>query len=116
MKKVYILIVFLLLFSIAGCSKKKPEVIIFDETYPNALTPNVKWALVNDPYIAFKEDPDWNSETIGYCRKGEILQVERKTITSNGEEWYCFEQGWLPSGSISVFSNRYKALTAASSL
>ena len=39
----------------------------------------------------------------------DVLQVKGKSVDSKKEVWYLFEEGWLPSASILVYSNRLKA-------
>lgn len=96
-------------FLIIGCAKKDETEIILDNSEPLALAPNVQWAVVSEPYAAFKESKDWSSSVIGHCRKGDILQIKGKSLDSKNEVWYCFEQGWLPSSSVLVYNNRLKA-------
>ena len=99
-----------------SCSKKSEEKIIFDNSQPLALAPDVEWAVVVEPYAVFKETDEWGSATAGHCRKGEILQVKGKSVDAERENWYYFEGGWLPQSCVSIFSNRYKAETVSKSL
>ena len=99
-----------------GCAKKSEEVIVFDNTHPLALAPDVEWAVVTEPYAVFRETDDWSAATEGHSRKGEILQVRGKAVDSNKENWYYFEGGWLPQSCVSIFSNRYKAETVSKNL
>lgn len=109
MRKVFLIfIVVLTLTTVVSCNKDKEEVIEFDESYPLALAPDVKWAVVSEPYSAYKKDADWSADIAGHCRRGEILQVLGKTEV-NGENWYYFENGWLAETSISIYTNRFKA-------
>jgi len=119
MKDKIVLIIFALLFTagaFTGCSKKSEEVIVFDNTYPLALAPDVEWAVVTEPYAVFKDTDEWGAATAGHCRKGEILQVMGKSVDDAKENWYYFEGGWLPQSCVSIFSNRYKAETVSKSL
>lgn len=108
-------ILLFVLFS-SSCIKQKEEAIVFDDSYPLALSPNVTWALITDPYAAYKSEIGWISETNSHCRRGEILQVLGKATDKENNDWYRFEEGWLPSSCLSIYSNRYKALTASSQL
>ena len=103
------LILLLFSFLIIGCAKKDETEIILDNSEPLALAPDVQWAVVSEPYAAFKESKDWSASVIGHCRKGDILQVKGKSLDSKNEVWYYFEQGWLPSSSVLVYNNRLKA-------
>ncbi len=112
---IHVLLLILILIS-TSCTKKQEEVIVFDSSEPLSLAPDVEWALVTDPYAAFRIDTDWNSEITGHCRRGEILQVYAKSIDDEKTVWYKFEQGWLPQKCLKIYTNRYKAQTAAKSL
>lgn len=104
---VFLLVLFSML--IFSCAKKEDEIIFLDNREPLALAPDVQWAVVNEPYVAFKENKEWTSSVTGHCRKGDVLQVKGKSVDSKKEVWYLFEEGWLPSASILVYSNRLKA-------
>ena len=115
MKK-YLVLLFcagLLIFA-SGCKKTddKVETVDFDNSYPFAIAPDVDWAVVSEPYVGFRKEPSRDSATNSYCRKDEILQVTGFAINQEGEQWYLFEKGWIPSSSIVIYSNRYKAESA----
>ncbi len=117
-KRTFVLIFFSLLVSLSliSCNKKKEEVIEFNETHPLSLAPDVEWALITDPYAAYRKDIEWNAEVTNHCRRGDILQVYAKSIDKQKTVWYKFEEGWLPETCLSIYSNRYKAQTAAENL
>ena len=104
------------LFFITSCKKNKEDVIVFDSEYPLALAPDVEWALVTDPYAAYRSSTEWNGQITGHCRRGEILQVFSKSMDEDNNVWYKFEQGWLPQKCLKIYTNRYKAQTAAENL
>lgn len=115
MKKIFLLVlVSLIVFS--SCSKKESEIIVFDNSEPLSLAPDVEWAVVVDPYAAYKSEVGWESSVTGHSRKGDILQVKGKSIDKNNEAWYFFENGWLPQNCISIYSNRLKAKSVSEQL
>ncbi len=110
MKVIKVIICAALIFlSFISCKLRKEEKIVFDQTHPLALAPDVSWAVVSDPYAAYRKEADWNSNGYGHSRRGDILQVLGQSNDKNGEVWYLFEDGWLPDSCLSVFDNRYKA-------
>ena len=115
-KSLVVIFVLLISLSFISCHKKTSEVIVFDNSHPLALAPDVEWAVVTEPYAVFKETDEWNAATAGHCRKGEILQVKGKSVDAEKENWYYFEGGWLSQSSVSIFSNRYKAETVSKNL
>ena len=118
MKNKIILFVLLSILSalFISCSKKSEEKIIFDNSQPLALAPDVEWAVVVEPYAVFRDTNEWSAATAGHCRKGEILQVKGKTVDAAKANWYFFEGGWLPQSCVAIFSNRYKAETVSKGL
>ena len=116
MKKLIYICLLAILILLAGCSKKEEAPVVFDDSQPLALAPDVQWAVVNDPYAAYKEELGWQSTVTGHCRMGDILQVIGKTVDKNKEVWYLFENGWLPQSCLTVYSNRYKAQAVSESL
>lgn len=112
MKKsfVFLAFIFLALFS---CSKDKE--LSFDNSEPLALAPDVSWAVVLEPYVPFRKDCGWEAEISGHCRKGDVMRVEGKVISPD-EVWYKFENGWVPSDAVVVYTNQLRARSAASLL
>lgn len=101
---------------VISCKKKPEELIKFDDSQPLALAPYVEWAVVIDPYAAYRSEANWDSAVFGHCRKGDILQVQGKSIDENKDTWYMFESGWLPSNCLSIYSNRLKAQSESEKL
>ena len=62
------------------------------------------------------KDKKWDSEILGHCRKGDILQVQGSSISSDNVQWFNFIHGWLPFGSVEIYSNRLRAQTFANEL
>lgn len=104
------------MFTVFSCHKNDDTVIVLDNREPLALAPDVEWAVVTDPYAAYKTEVGWTSSVAGHCRKGEILQIKGKSVDSNKETWYFFENGWLPENCLSVFNNRLKASSVSEQL
>ncbi|MBE6352089.1 MAG: hypothetical protein E7060_03980 [Treponema bryantii] len=107
--------IFLILLSVMffSCNDNKEKEIKFDTSHPLELSPNISWAVIIDPYAAFRIDLDWDSSVAAYSRKGDILQVLAKSYDEKSAVWYKFEQGWLPESSVTIYSNRLKAKNAS---
>lgn len=105
-----------LAFIFIACDKNDENPIILDDSEPLALAPNVEWAVVTDPYAAYKTEIGWTSSVSGHCRKGDILLIKGKSLDKNNEKWFYFENGWLPGNCISVYNNRLKAKSVAEQL
>ncbi|MDE5899090.1 MAG: hypothetical protein K2H09_07515 [Treponemataceae bacterium] len=102
------------LFVLTACRRERA--IEFDDSNPLALAPDVSWAVVVEPYAAFRTAAEWNAESGGHCRKGDILQILGKDFGEEQTVWYRFEGGWLPETAVAVYNNRFRAKTAADAL
>ena len=108
-KKVLLFLsIFLLASAFTSCEKQE-DTIVFDEEYPLALSPSVQWAVIKEPYAAYKSSFSWDAKVIGHCRRGEILQVLGRCLDEEGKNWCYFENGWLPESCLNIYSNRLKA-------
>ena len=117
MKRFFFLALFCGAF-FSGCIRQNVPVQ-FDTSDPLALNPEIQWAVVIEPYAAIYEDADYASVVVTHFRKGEILQItgERTVKTDEGvETWYAFDEGWMPSVTITVYSNKMRAQTAVSQM
>lgn len=114
-KYIFLLQLIVSILALSSCYKRTEEEINVADAVPLSLAPDVSWAVISDPYAAYKAEKSWDAESKGYCRKGDILKVEGKSTDENNNEWYKFEGGWLPASSLSVYSNRYKAQSVAKS-
>ena len=112
--KTIILTIFCVLFF--SCNGKDELNIVLDNSQPLALAPDVFWAVITEPYVAYKEEKSWTSNGTGHCRLGDIIQVQGKSSDKENKIWYLFEEGWVSEDCVTVFNNRYKAKTLSESL
>ena len=98
------------IFIFSGC--RKSSVIVLDDSDPLALMPDVKWALIVNPYVGFQKEANWDSDVISHARKGEIFQIAGKSVNYQNEVWYKFEEGYLHESVLLVYSNKLKAKRA----
>ncbi|UTD02828.1 hypothetical protein HRI97_07025 [Treponema socranskii subsp. buccale] len=116
MRVVSAALLFAAFVSFVSCTKKSSESIRLDVSDPLALAPDISWAVVLDPYAAYRHSPSWDDAAEGYCRKGDILQVTGKAAVKESGTWYKFKDGWLPDSAVTIYANRYRAENAAEKL
>ena len=104
------LLLLLCLLSLTSCADKEPAQIDVSHTEYFASSP--KWAVITEPYATYLTSPTQNSEIKSYGRIGDILPVNGIKIEKK-ETWYKFEQGWLPQTSVTIYSNKLQATSAA---
>ncbi len=104
------LLLLLCLLSLSSCAGKEPAQIDVSHTEYFASSP--KWAVITEPYATYLSTPTQESQITEYGRVGDILPVEGIKISYN-ETWYKFEQGWLPQSSVTIYSNKLQATSAA---
>jgi hypothetical protein len=115
----FILISLFFTLNLSSCSKRNSGEIPLDNSDPLALAPDVQWAVVNDPYAAFRTDTSWTADAAGYCKQGEFFPILAITYVDDdkgGQTWYRFKNGWLPGSLLSVYPNKLRAAKAASAL
>ncbi|MBQ0002613.1 MAG: hypothetical protein KBT21_03665 [Treponema sp.] len=101
-----------------SCKNDKDEIDIHQNDML-ALNPNVQWAVVIEPYAAFRTEASWNAGTNDHSRLGDVLMIQGNAIlessneSSSKEIWYRFDKGWLSESSVSVYQNKYKAQSAS---
>ena len=113
-------LVLLASFLFVSCGRTK--MIDISDSYSRELSPSVDWALVHEPYAAFRKEPSFESPVVAHARRGEIMQVlgNRYVTTGSGKNehtvvWYWFEQGWLDESLVTLYDNRFKAQAVAES-
>ncbi|MCF0241487.1 MAG: hypothetical protein HUK25_02565 [Treponema sp.] len=105
---------FLIVFQ--SCFLKKETEILLSDSDPLALSVDVEWAVVTDPYATFRVNKEWDSQDTGHVKKGTVLKVVGYSFSSEHEKWVKFEDGYLPQKSVVVYSNKYQADTEARKL
>lgn len=113
-------LVLLASFLFVSCGRTK--MIDISDSNSLELSPSVDWALVHEPYAAFRKEPSFESPVVAHARRGEIMQVlgNRYVTTGSGKNehtvvWYWFEQGWLDESLVTLYDNRFKAQAVAES-
>ena len=113
-------LVLLASFLFVSCGRTK--MIDISDSNSRELSPSVDWALVHEPYAAFRKEPSFESPVVAHARRGEIMQVlgNRYVTTGAGKNehtvvWYWFEQGWLDESLVTLYDNRFKAQAVAES-
>lgn len=120
MKKI-ILITAILCSIFISCGKDKDEIDIHQDDIL-ALNPSVQWAVVVEPYAAFRTEASWDAPTNDHSRLGDVLMIEGNLILDSSNEsqskeiWYRFDKGWLSETSVDVYQNKYKAQSASNEI
>lgn len=99
---------------LSGCGKQRS--IALDDRNALSLAPDIQWAVVKEPYVTYRKDKSWDAPTGDYERKGKILQVLGTSDAGDGVVWLKFSGGYLPSSSVTIESNRYKAERTSQSM
>ena len=121
-KKIFLKLLFSFLIVLLFFSCKKNKGIDISDVNSLELSPTVDWALVHEPYAAFRKEPSFESPVIAHARRGEIMQVlgKRYVTTGSGRNehtavWFYFEQGWLDESLVTLYDNKFKAQSVAES-
>jgi hypothetical protein len=83
----------------------------------------IGYGVVNVPYTHVAGTPDPQGTSLGYLRKGAIVRiVERRSVRNQRavySSWVYVEgssSGWLPEGTVDIYDNESRAMTASESM
>ena len=110
-KKRFYIFAGIFLICLSSCKKNNGQ-LEMQTLLPEELSPRVEWALVSDPYVACRQEASYESPTVASFRKGEIYEIKgncRIIVDGKKELWYAIEEGWVPSSTVKVYSNKLKA-------
>ncbi|MDR0644883.1 MAG: hypothetical protein LBG05_08300 [Treponema sp.] len=109
-------ITFIILFS---CVRAKNSFsIIPPPTYPLSR-PLIGYGVIVPSYTNLSSDPDANSFSHGYMRRGTIVKIlERKAVRKQDaiESWVFVEggyKGWLYEDEVHIYDSEAQAITAS---
>jgi hypothetical protein len=120
--------VFLVLFlSLGACGKNSGEISIVPPSTPPLSRPVIGYGVVNVSYTLVAEQPGEGELSLGYLRRGSLVQViERRVLKKQetAEPWVLVEgtisqeqsRGWIKEDLVNIYSNEFQAKTAAESM
>lgn len=118
-KKIFFAVfLFFLCLSLSSCFRRQEEPLI-DISAAESLVPGEQWALIIEPYAAYRIKPSFTAGISAHGRQGDIEKVSGTFIDVDSASreramlWYCFPSGWLPEKTVRVYSNKLKAEFAA---
>jgi len=119
MKKIYLLIISLFIFS---CAEEALNENI-DMPSTAVLTVQSRWGVVNGSYIRITDINDRHNMIIATLRKGDIVEVLSKETEKNSENksyWYEVQiddiHGVVPEEQIDLYDSKAKALNASAQM
>lgn len=107
---IYITLLFFLSFFSLSCSKTKP--ISLELKNPDCMNPDIQWALINEPFVAYRSEGDFDSNITAHGRLGDVERIIG-VLRTKDLVWYRFSKGWLDASSILVYDTELKAQTGS---
>jgi hypothetical protein len=102
-----------------SCSLGKQDLDLNPPATPPLSRLYIGYAVVADSYVHILSSPDSAGVSLGYFRRGTILQaLERRMVRSgaSAESWLLVDgkdKGWLNEKSVRIYDTEAKAMTAA---
>ncbi len=102
-----------------GCTKRDyiGDIELPEET---ALTDAVRYAVVMEPYVTFRDMPQDDGITSAHARAGEVFEVQAIKLEMVGGEqvmWVLLKDaGWLVASSLRFYPSKEQATVAARKL
>jgi hypothetical protein len=117
-----VLVVF---FSLGSCRGRNGEIPVLPPATPPLSRPVIGYGVVNVSYTHLAERPGGGGLSLGYFRRGSLIQIlERRAAGENAETWVLAEgpapqgrqRGWLRERAVDIYDNEFQANTAAESM
>lgn len=104
-----------LMFS--GCYRNENQNTV-DLSVFETIHSDGEWAVLADPYVAYRDAPDPSSNVRAHGRLGDIARVTGKSLvpdvkTQTSLIWYQFEDGFVAESAVVIYPNRLQAQAAA---
>ena len=117
--RLLLFIFFITIFLLTSCTKKNEieKIVLPQDT---AIAYSMRYAVIIEPYVSFRDKPSDDGITSSHARSGEVFVVEAiKAEMKNGKQilWINLKDaGWLTSSSVRLYATKEKASTAAKKL
>ncbi|MCI5523938.1 MAG: hypothetical protein SO116_04160 [Treponema sp.] len=119
----FIFSAWILLLNVSCKKSNYNEIKIEDNVITSA---DEKWAVIVEPYAAFRSECNFDSTVENHGRKGEVLPVKGNALVkeehneklgiSSYKKWYYFEKGWLPEETVRIYDNKFRCESASARL
>jgi hypothetical protein len=109
-----LVLAFIVLFLLSACTRP-PEVLpLIPPATPPLSRSFIGYGVVNSSYTHVQNDPDPESVSLGYLRRGALVEIlERKKSWIRVNSAY---QGWIKEDGVLFYGSKAQALTASESL
>ena len=116
------IVVLLVVLFFGACSGRREETPISPPLTSPLTQAQIGFGVVNTTYTRINSEPDENSVSSGYFRRGSVVRIiERRHIRNGGsnESWVLVEgtfTGWLREALVDIYDNESQARTAVESM
>ena len=114
----FFLILFLPCLVLCGCSVKNESPVIPPVTSPLSRD-YIGYGVITDSFTHITRDPDENSASLGYLRRGSLVKIIRRQTVRSGESFHSWvlidgiQYGWLKEVTMDIFETESQAKTAS---
>jgi len=118
----YILGQLFLALLICTCTVKKEEASVIPPVTSPFSNEYIGFGVITESFTHVLSDPSEDSSSIGYLRRGSLVQILRRQTIKNAElftSWVLIEgdrHGWLKEEVMDIYKNENQAKTAAESM
>ena len=112
--------VLLLVGMLASCSRSySSDAALIPPPTPPLTRTIIGYGVIELTYTQVLAEPNSQGLSLGYLRKGEIVQIRERRISAM-EPWVFVigeaYRGWLQESAVQIFDNEAQAITAAKRL
>ena len=114
--------IIIIILVLAACGAKKEEPPVMPPITSPLTQMYIGYGVINVSYTRINSDPEENSVSPGYLRRGSVVKIaERRLLNNNGqtESWVLVDgsfKGWLRESLVDIYDNEKQAETAIQSM
>jgi len=116
------LIVLLFMAILCSCVQKKDESPVIPPVTSPLSREYIGFGVITTSFTHILADPDQDSPSLGYLRRGSLVRILRRQAVKNAEgfsSWVLTEgtqQGWLKEEVLNIYETESQAKTASESM
>jgi len=116
------LLILLFMIILCSCFAKKDESPVIPPITSPLSREYIGFGVVTASFTHILADPDQDSPSLGYLRRGSLVRILRRQAVKNGDvftSWVLTEenqQGWLKEEVLNIYETESQAKTASESM
>jgi len=116
------LLILLFMAILCSCTAKKDESPVIPPVTSPLSREYIGFGVITASFTHILADPDQDSPSLGYLRRGSLVRILRRQAVKNGDVFTSWvltqgnQQGWLKEEVLNIYETESQAKTASESM